>query len=179
MITSSEQRRAAIACVGVMLVLAIAAGVHFIAPPRADDSLRPTLTSFMRLAPLELAPRLAPRSIQVNLVRSAGSTARRATRVFEPTVVNAPSAPSESEAALEIATGTPLGAGRALPEAMVFVAPEIAVPEPRSGKPASWPRPGIAARPAPRGAVTSAFVTAGNAVAGGFRTAGRALKRAF
>ena len=137
------------------------------------------LTSIARAVPLGLAPTLAPPPIRVTLVRSAGSTARRASRVFEPTVVNAPSAPSGSVAPLEIAIGTPLGAGRALPESMVFVAPEIAVPEPRQGEPASWSRPGIAAPPASRGAMTSAFVTAGNAVAGGFRTAGRALKRAF
>jgi hypothetical protein len=178
MSTSSDQRRAGIAFVGVMVVLAIAAGVHFIAPPRADDSIRPTLTSIARAVPLELAPTLAPQSMRVTLVRSAGPTARRASRVLESTVVNAPSAPSESLAPLEIATGTPLGAGRALPESMVFVAPEIAVPE-RQGEPASWSRSGIAARPPQRGAMTSAFVTAGNAVAGGFRTAGRALKRAF
>ncbi len=179
MMTSSEQRRAGVAFLGVTVVLAIAAGIHFIAPPRPDDSIRHTLTSIGRAVPLDFAPTLAPQSIRPTLMRSADRGLRRASRVLEPLVVNARAAPAESAPPRVPATPTPLGAGRALPESMVFLSPHIAFGESRQADTASSSRPGLIARPAPRGAVTSAFVTAGNAVAGGFRTAGRALKRAF
>jgi hypothetical protein len=178
MIASSEQRRAGIAVIGVTVVLAIAAGIHFVAPGRSDDPIsRAPLTSIARAVPTELAPTLGPQSIEPTVVRHTRPSVRRRSPAFEPPIVDASAAGADSAA--HVAAPVRLGAGRALPESMVFVAPSETFPETRWAETASSSEPGIVPHPSQRGAVTSAFATAGTAVAGGFRTAGRALKRAF
>jgi hypothetical protein len=196
---ATEWRRAGIAISGVTLVLGIAAGIHFIAPPRStqgDVSLSTAVTKLPTVAaaaptfvpptlvlptfeetafePIQLASPLRPRVLpprQVQQVHRAGAA-------FDSL--------ESSGGAGEPVHAAPLVASLEAPEDRLLLVAPMHMPmnaefvEPALHTVESDSDSGGDARVArQRDPVNAAFVTTGSAVAGGFRSAGRALRRAF
>jgi hypothetical protein len=190
---ASEWRRAGIAVSGVTLVLLIAGAIHFLVPARPSGTpLARAIETVPEPAAITASP--TPSRPMVNDVRHEQSMPAPQQPLRMPPArhlkpglqdVVAVGSPKREVGAPELAA--PLVARLEIPEdTLQFepmrmpVSPEFAVPALSVPLPASGDDQDAAARTAhQRDPVTAAFVTAGNAVAGGFRTAGRAIKRAF
>jgi hypothetical protein len=199
---ASEWRRAAIAVTGVTLVLLIAASIHFLVPARPRQT--PIAHSIATLP--EPAPIIALPMRSLPTLRDASSEAAFAKAAADPQIPAPPRAlrlppPRHVTPGLQdiVAEGTlnqeigtpalaePLVARLEIPEDRLHVEPmrlpvsaEFAEPSLSVARERADESDGAVARAArQRDPVTAAFVTAGSAVAGGFRSAGRAIKRAF
>jgi len=194
MTAASERRRAAIAVSGVTLVLLIAAAIHFITPPRrAETTIARSIEALLPQAPTAVtssapSPAVEPSDTQPPAAaapqRPRAVTARLAKRRADDRGAAASSSARADDAPM---LAVPLVASLEIPENSMrveslgmpvradFVEPILPISE----REPSGHRDSLARNERQRDPVTAAFVTAGNAVAGGFRTAGRALKRAF
>jgi hypothetical protein len=187
---ASEWHRAGIAVCGVTLVLLVAAGIRFIAPPRPDHARRSPSMEMATVPTVDMAPpaRTSPTSSDIAgepataQPRQHVAPPRRAGQVLADAV-----AVDGREDGKAPVLATPLVASFEIPEDSLRFEPmrlpvstefdELALPIAASDGGADRDAAGRGARQ--RDPVTAAFVTAGSAVAGGFRTAGRALRRAF
>lgn len=173
------------------MVLVIAAGIHFIAPERPTGTTvePPSSTA----APAESAPAqsppsavlarsgaeqpspAAPRRLRPPSSRASRPSADAVGPTAPPTLaVDTPQFDAPLVASLEIPeNGLPLES-IGMPVSAEFVEPLV-----MSDREGDGDRDDASRAGRPRDPVTAAFVTAGSAVAGGFRSAGRALKRAF
>jgi hypothetical protein len=195
---ATEWHRAGIAISGVTLVLGIAAGIHFIAPPRSTQGDISPSTAVTRLptvaaaAPTFVPPTLVLPTFDETALEPLQLASPLRPRVLSPHQVEQVRPPgaidSPSGGAGEPVLAAPLVASLEAPEdSLLLVAPmlmpvnaEFVEPALHTVESDSAPG-GDAAEPVARqrDPVTAAFVTAGSAVAGGFRSAGRALRRAF
>jgi hypothetical protein len=195
MSSGTEWHRAGIAVSGVTLVLAIAASIHFIAPARSTQTdaspstAVTTLPTVAAAAPTLVTPTLEEATIEslqpVSPLRSGVSSPRQVEQVHPGAAALHSFAPSGGAdepvlavplvASLEVPEdGLPLVEPMHMPVNAEFVEPALPTVA-RDSEPDS-----DAARVArQRDPVTAVFTMAGSAVAGGFRSAGRALKRAF
>jgi hypothetical protein len=197
---ATEWHRAGIAISGVTLVLGIAAGIHFIAPPRSTQGDISPSTAAARLptvaaaAPTFVPPTLVLRTFDETALEPLQLASPLRTRVLSPHQVEqvrpagAFDSLEPSGGAGEPVLAAPLDASLEAPEdSLLLVAPmhmpvnaEFVEPALHAVESDSESSGDAAARVArQRDPVTAAFVTAGSAVAGGFRSAGRALRRAF
>jgi hypothetical protein len=188
---ASEWHRAGIAVCGVTVVLVIAAGIHFFAPARPDRGDRQAALvgapgpRNVATAPARNAPVLDERTPEPTPARATrrrvpapqrSRTFREAGDVEWPdNVADAPRLAMPVVASLEIPEESVRFEGMRLSVSAEFVEPPMPTVEADDGSDPEAPTAGAARR----GPVSAAFVTAGSAVAGGLRTAGRALKRAF
>jgi hypothetical protein len=186
---ASEWRRAGLAVSGVTFVLIIAAGIHFFAPPPRNRAEQPVPVDTISAA---ANPTVVPEKVPV--IDEAATDRSRTSAVARRRI------PSQGRRTLRaaIAVESP---DRSV-DAPRFSTPLIASPEllehgmhfepMRLSMSAAWielplpavvadvgSAPRVSAHVARRGPVVAAFVTAGSAMAGGFRSAGRAIKRAF
>jgi hypothetical protein len=195
MSSGTEWHRAGIAVSGVTLVLAIAASIHFIAPARSTQTdaspstAVTTLPTVAAAAPTLVTPTLEEAAIEtlrpVSPLRSRVSSPRQVEQVHPGAAALHSFAPSRGAdepvlavplvASLEVPEdGLPLVEPMHMPVNAEFVEPALPTVA-RDSEP-----DGDAARVArQRDPVTAVFAMAGSAVAGGVRSAGRALKRAF
>lgn len=186
----SEWHRAVVAVSGVTLVLVVAAGIHFIAPARPDPARpRPSLETATAPTVSPVPPlRMSPTTFEgADDDRSTPQLPRRVAAPMKAAPVPDVVAAELDEDVHARLRAMPRVASLEIPEDSVRLEPmrlpvttdfdEPALPVPASDAPAD--RDAVVRGARPRDPVTAAFVTAGNAVAGGFRTAGRALKRAF
>jgi hypothetical protein len=196
MSSATEWHRAGIAVSGVTLVLAIAASIHFIAPARStppDASPSTAVTTLPTVA--AAAPTLVTPTLEEAAIESFQPASPLRPRVSSPRQVKQvhPGAAAlhslaASRGADEPVLASPLVASLEAPEdGLPLVEPmhmpvnaEFVEPALPTVARDSEPDGDAAARVARQhDPVTAAFVMAGSAVAGGFRSAGRALKRAF
>lgn len=195
MTAASEWHRAGLAVSGVTLVLLIAAGIHFITPPRPDRTVSSPAIATTTLPPVAAAAPAKASAVLAELATAPRFTLEpklrfaatgRARQVLPDSIAtdSRGSASNVHDAAL----GTPLVASGEIPELSLRLEPIRMPVSAEFGEPLlpseivdhnGTDREVIARDGRQRDPVTAAFVTAGNAVAGGFRSAGRALKRAF
>ena len=194
MTAASERRRAAIAVSGVTLVLLIAAGIHFIAPARrAERTIARSVEALLPQAPTAVTSSASSPAVESSDAQRPAAAAPQRTRAVTPRVAKrsaddrdtagSSSAPADDPtmlavplvASLEIPENSLRVESLRMPVSADFVEPILPISESEP----SGQRGSLARSERQRDPVTAAFVTAGNAVAGGFRSAGRALKRAF
>ena len=193
MTAASERRRAAIAVSGVTLVLLIAAGIHFIAPARpAETTIAPPVEALVPQAPIAVtssapSPAVEPSDTQPPAAAAPQRPRDVTARLAQRRADDRDAAASSSARADDSMLAVPLVASLEIPENSLrvdslgmpvsadFVEPILPISESEP----SGHRDSLARSERQRDPVTAAFVTAGNAVAGGFRSAGRALRRAF
>ena len=193
MTAASERRRAAIAVSGVTLVLLIAAGIHFIAPARrAETTIARSVGTMLPQAPIAVtssasSPVVEPSDAQPPAAAAPQRTRTVTARSTKRSADDRDAAGSSARADDAPMLAVPLVASLEIPENSLrvepmgmpvsadFVEPILLISE----REPSGNRDSLARSERQRDPVTAAFVTAGNAVAGGFRSAGRALKRAF
>jgi hypothetical protein len=191
-LTASEWRRAGIAISGVTLVLIIAAGIHFLAPSKHDDSARPAATMTRALALTDAGSSVVDRAPELS------------EHVFEPQTRRAPSSRRVVPRPVRMSSREPMErrladvhvepAGADMPRVATIEYPEgtvqfvparlataafVETPLPAAVADADRKLEPPAARGGRRDPVTAAFATAGSAVAGGIRSAGRAMRRVF
>jgi hypothetical protein len=193
---ASEWHRAGIAVSGVTLVLTIAAGIHFIAPARSTRADISPSTAMTTLPPVTAAaPTLVPPTFEEAAIEALRPARPLRLRVSFPLHVERTQPGTAAGDSLEPSRGAdepmlaaPLVASLEVPEEGLLLVEPMHIPvnaefvEPALPTVAtdSEPDADAAERVArQRDPVAAAFVTAGSAVAGGFRSAGRALKRAF
>jgi hypothetical protein len=201
MSSATEWHRAGIAVSGVTLVLAIAAGIHFIAPARATradispSTALTTLPAVAAAAPTLVPSTLVPPTFEEAVIEPLQRARPLRLRVsFLPHVervrpgTTAGDSLEPSRGADEPMLAAPLVASLEVPEGGLLLVEPMHIPvsaefvEPALPTVASVSEPdgdAVARVARQRDPVAAAFVTAGSAVAGGFRSAGRALKRAF
>ncbi len=187
---ASEWHRAVLALAGLTLVLLVAAGIHFIAPARPDPTRVVPSLETATVPTVATAPPLPTRPA-VEDANDAPTPQPRRRMPSPPTAapvrpdavavdaweqdVNAPPLATPLVASLEIPEDSLRFEPMRMPVTTEFDEPALPV----AGGDGRSDRDAAMRRARQRDPVTAAFVTAGNAVAGGFRTAGRALKRAF
>ena len=189
MTDASEWHRAGVAVCGVTLVLLVAAGIRFIGPARQDPARRSPSTDMATAPTVGTAPPVQTSPTSADIPSEPLPQPRR--HVASPRLAGQVLADAIGLDALEDGNGprlaAPLVPSLEIPENSLQFEPirmpvstefdEPALPIAASDDGADRDRAARGARQ--RDPVTAPFVTAGSAVAGGFRTAGRALKRAF
>ena len=170
------------------MVLLIAAGIHFVAPARPArtivESSSPTPSTAESAPPQspELArsgtvqpPPAAPRRQRLASSRANRTSGDIGEPAASPTRVETPQFDTPVVASLEVPESSLPFESIGMPVSGEFVEPLVTPTDRESGD----DRDAASRIGRQRDPVTAAFVTAGSAVAGGFRSAGRALKRAF
>lgn len=192
-LTASEWRRAGIAVSGVTLVLFIAAGIHFLAPSKHDDSIRPaaTMTHALELTDagssvVDRTPELSEHAVEPQ-TRTASLSRRvvpRRVRMSSRETLERRLADRDVEPARVVMPRVatieyPEDTVQFVPTRLAMSATFVETPLPAAVADADRHLEPPPARGARRDPVTAVFATAGSAVAGGFRSAGRAMRRVF
>jgi hypothetical protein len=189
-LTASEWRRAGIAVSGVTLVLFIAAGIHFLAPSKRDDSARPAARVTRALEPTDAGSSVVDRTSELSehvfepQTRTRSSSRRVVPRRVRTSSHERELADLDVEPAREdmprVATiKYPEETVQFVPTRLAMTATFVETPLPAAVADAPRNLEPPAARGARRDPVTAVFATAGSAVAGGIRSAGRAMRRVF
>jgi hypothetical protein len=185
---TSEWYRAGLAVSGVTIVLLIAAGIHFILPARSDrmaNSPAPTATTRPVTPAASIESSMVTAEPAPTMQALPPSVARRPLKPTRRVPVNEDAANQLPPGGNEPVFATPLALSLEIPEKSLLQEPillavsaeYVELPAAPSDDPGA--RDVIAPATRERDPVSAAVVTAGSAVASGFRSAGRAFKRAF